>query len=54
MMRNFIVCEISLMCFMTIAIVTNHTDLTPEDEDRLFLKRTVCVICDNGNSPKTY
>jgi hypothetical protein len=54
------------MCFRTISIVTDHVDKvfkkdsvfvlrsTPEDENTVFLKRSVCEIRDNGNSPKTH
>jgi hypothetical protein len=68
-----ITCKISLMCFRTIYIVTDHTGTTfqkqsvfflrcsvaqvfstRKDENRLFLKRCVCVICDDRNSLKTH
>jgi hypothetical protein len=39
-----VACEVSLMCF--------RTRNTPEDEYRSFLKRSVCVICGNGDGPK--
>jgi hypothetical protein len=45
--------EISLMCFRTITIVTDHTDTTFQN-NMFSSSGSVCVICGNGNSPKTH
>jgi hypothetical protein len=58
--------EISLVCFrmFPLSLITQTLRFeksTPEDKNRLFSfsgvlfpKRTLCVICDNGHSPKTH